>query len=248
MRVRALVFAALVAGLLALFPSGASAVDEPYVTLTPPWGPPGTVVSINAFNFRPNEDIKAILRVTGDPVIATGRTDEYGHANLIFTFPSASDGLYNILVTDLENDCDAGTRFQVRPATPTVPPTVTPVPPTVTPVPPTAVPPTPQPPIAGGGQGSGTFGSGLDALAIVLALVIFGGGFTLVGLARRNQPLAVTVATPMREALPPVRDEIDINPATASATRRERSDLMWIAGGLGVAATSIMLLVRGKRR
>jgi len=248
MRVRALVFAALVAGLLALLPSAALAVDEPYVTLTPPWGPPGTVVSINAFNFGPNQDIKAILRVTGDPVVATGHTDEHGHANLIFTFPAASDGLYNILVTDLNNECDAGTRFQVRPATPTStpkPPTVTP---TGTPVPPTAVPPTPKPPIAGSGQGSGTFGSGLDALAIVLALVIFGGGFTLVGLARRNQPLAVTVATATREEFPLVRDEFDINPAASRATRRERSDLMWIAGGLGVAATSIMLLIRGKRR
>src|SRR5689334_17223421 len=96
MRARILLVVAALLSLLALVPTGSSAqtVDEPFITIQPSAGPPGTLVVITLHNFKPNEEVHAILRVTGDPVVATGTTDASGGGQLSFSFPSQPNGLY----------------------------------------------------------------------------------------------------------------------------------------------------------
>jgi hypothetical protein len=162
----------------------ARAICDPKVTLTPPWGTPGTVVSVNLFHFPPDTAIDVILRVTGDPVVATGTTDAEGRANIVFTMPDFPQTGVNIFVTTAP--CfSAGARFTFRTDVPTAPP-ITPATPVVQPTA-TAIPPTPQPPVAGDGSGGGFAGGdlGTNLALIALALVVFSSAFGILAGIRR---------------------------------------------------------------
>ncbi len=127
--------------------------QDPSLSVYPDKGPSGSSSTLHLWNFLPDQKVNAILRVTGDPVVATGTTDALGEAYLKFTVPQAADGVYWILAAQIERTCvHASVRFQIGTVPPT--PTTTPPPPTVTPtVPPPVVTPTPKPPIAGSGSG-----------------------------------------------------------------------------------------------
>lgn len=196
MRARLLIVAAILGASVMLLPTAASAQTvpptcSPYVTLTPPFGTPGTEVSVNLFQFPPNDEIEVIARVAGNPVVGTGTTDADGRANIIITIPDFSE---RVAIFVQASPCyAAGAYFEYREVTPT--PTRTPIPatatptstpalPTVTPPPPT---PTPQPPIAGTGSSGSALGTGMNLAIVGLALAIFCGAFALWGSTRSLQ-------------------------------------------------------------
>lgn len=170
----------------------------PYVTLTPSGGQPGTVVSVNLFQFAPNDTVSVILRVAGNPVVATGTTDAEGRANITFTMQDFTGDRVAILAT--AKPCwAAGAYFERRTVTPTPvrtpiaeteTPTAVPTTPavtvTATPPTPTQPPATPKPPVAG--TGSGGFGStGMNLALVGLTLVMFCGAFAIWGSTRRTK-------------------------------------------------------------
>lgn len=163
-----------------------SQVGQPSASVNPVRGPGGTRGTIAVRNFLPNEEVQAIFRSTGDPVVASGKVGADGRLVMDFTVPNAPDGEYWILVAQANRTCvHAAVRFTIgavtptptATATPTRPPTLPPATATATtpppPATPTPVPPTPRPPTAGGG-GAGT--GGLDANVVTL-------GFLTVSLA-----------------------------------------------------------------
>lgn len=163
----------------------------PEISLSPTAGPAGTRVEITMRHFRANEEVRAVMRVPGDPIVATGTTDVNGFGRIAFNIPSASEGTYWVIVTDVSGDCAASARFRIG----QVPPTLTPsptatVPPTQTPAT-TATPPTtiatstptatatpgqPRPPGAGSGTGTG-MGGGFNAAVVLFAFGLFAAGF-----------------------------------------------------------------------
>lgn len=199
MHSRLLLVLALVIGAFTMLPvATASAAPPPptcgpYITLTPPFGQAGTSVSVNLFQFPPNTEAKVTLRVTGDPVVATGTTDQYGHANILFTMQSFPGDQVAIQVR--ADPCNfAGAYFQYRAATATPVPTTPPATATTpaTPVPTTAVPTTPPPvttpkPPPSGSAGQAALGltsTGANLAIAGLALVIFCAGFVIWGSSR----------------------------------------------------------------
>ncbi|MGD9934194.1 MAG: hypothetical protein AB7T37_10815 [Dehalococcoidia bacterium] len=201
MHTRLLLVLALVAGAFTLLPAATANAAPPaptcgpYITLTPPFGQAGTVVSVNLFQFTPNTEAAVTLRVAGDPVVATGTTDENGHANIIFTMQSFTGSQVAIQVRAAP--CNfAGAYFKFREATPTPVPTTPPATATTpaTPQPTTpataAITPTPKAPIAGS-AGEAAFGltAGGANLAIAgLALVVFTAAFVIWGSSRHFRP------------------------------------------------------------
>ena len=170
---------------------------EPSVSVTPNLGPSGSSATIHVYNFLPNQDVNAIFRVAGDPVVARGKTDANGEAYLTFTVPTAPDGSYYILAAQDNRTCvHASTRFQIGPAptprpnpptlTPTPAASATPIAPTATPTKPTALP-TPVLPSTGTGPGSGG-GLQVNLFLGLIALVVTASGFAVLGLsgARRK--------------------------------------------------------------
>jgi len=204
MHTRLLLVLALVAGAFTLLPAAVASAAPPaptcgpYITLTPPFGQAGTVVSVNLFQFTPNTEAAVTLRVAGDPVVATGTTDENGHANILFTMQSFPGSQVAIQVR--ANPCNfAGAYFTYREATPTPPATVTTTPPATattpaTPVPTTpataAITPTPKaPPSGSAGEAALGLTSGGATLAIAgLALVVFTAAFVIWGSSRHFRP------------------------------------------------------------
>ncbi|MEP7215218.1 MAG: hypothetical protein ABI782_03145 [Anaerolineaceae bacterium] len=165
---------------------------EPSVSVTPNLGPSGSSATIHVYNFLPNQDVNAIFRVAGDPVVARGKTDANGEAYLTFTVPTAPDGSYYILAAQDNRTCvHASTRFQIGPApTPRPnPPTATPTPAaSATPIAPTATPtkpavlPTPVLPSTGTGPDSGS-GLHVNLFLALIALVVTASGFAVLGLS-----------------------------------------------------------------
>ena len=173
---------------------------EPSVSVTPNLGPSGSSATIRVYNFLPDQDVNAIFRVSGDPVVARGKTDANGEASLTFTVPTAPNGSYYILAAQDNRTCiHASTIFTIGP----VPPTVTPSPrptntpaatpiatttpnPTATPTKPAALP-TPILPKAGNGLDSGS-GLQVNLFMAVVALAVTASGFAVLGLsaARRK--------------------------------------------------------------
>jgi hypothetical protein len=209
MRTRIVLVIAMIAGALMVPAATATAQTAPtcgpYVTLTPSFGEAGTEVSVNLFNFLPNDDVTVILRVPGNPVVATGTTDAEGRANIVFTMLEFPGDRVAIFVT--ATPCyAAGAYFELREVTPTptFAPTETPTPTaTVTTTPPTTTvtttpttpataatktatprPVSPQAPVAGTGGDGGFGGSGANLALVGLALVIFCGAFALWGTTR----------------------------------------------------------------
>ena len=166
--------------------------QDPTVSVTPNLGPSGSSATIHVYNFLPDQDVNAIFRVIGDPVVATGKTDANGEAYLTFTVPTAADGSYYILVAQANRTCvHDSTRFQIGAA----PPTATPRPSTPTPVPPTtatptkpAILPTPVIPATGTGLENGG-GLQVNLFLALTALVVTASGFAVLGLsgARRKR-------------------------------------------------------------
>ena len=160
---------------------------DPAVSVTPNRGPSGTSASLHLWNFLPGQSVNAILRVTGDPVVATGTVDSQGEAYLQFTVPTAADGTYWILVAQENRTCvHAAVHFQIgaNPPTPTpVPPTATPTTPPTTPVASPTAP--PQPPVAG----SGSLGNAwvLNSGFAALGLFVMASGFSLLSLTQRRR-------------------------------------------------------------
>ena len=168
---------------------------EPTVSVTPNLGPSGSKAVLHAYNFLPNEDVNAIFRVIGDPVVSTGKTDAAGEAFLTFTVPTAPDGVYVILVAQANRTCiHASVHFQIgaapptatpRPSTPTAVATTpaasaTPIA-TATPTKP-AVLPTPVLPSTGTGPGSDS-GMQVNLLLALVALTVTASGFAVLGLS-----------------------------------------------------------------
>ncbi len=200
MRPRLLLIAILLVGCLGLVPTAASADDgpnghgNPYVTLTPNFGPAGTVVTVSVYNFVPNIGVRVIFRSAGDPVVGTGKTGPDGRGEIKITVPGGiSNGAYWVFVTDENGDCDSSARFTVRDVPPPPPPTPRPAtppptqPPTTNVTPPPTTPPPPQPPSAGSGAAGGFAGSGLNLALIGLALAVFSSGFALWGSSHRRR-------------------------------------------------------------
>ena len=174
--------------------------NEPAASVTPNLGPSGSSATIHAYNFLPNENVNAIFRVAGDPVVAKGKTDANGEAFLTFTVPTAPDGSYYILVAQDNRTCvHASVRFQIgavpptatpRPAnTPTPTPAATPPAATTTAIPtpsPTAtrpaILPTPVLPATGNGAGGGG-GVQVNLFLAFVALSVTAAGFGVLGLA-----------------------------------------------------------------
>jgi len=88
---------------------------EPTISLSPISGPSGTQVTLRYRNFDPGDPLKVIFRSAGDPVVATGTADADGEGRLVFTVPSAPDGLYWVYV-----ECHTAAHFRIGPVTPTV--------------------------------------------------------------------------------------------------------------------------------
>ncbi|MEP6871614.1 MAG: hypothetical protein ABI939_07155 [Anaerolineaceae bacterium] len=174
--------------------------SEPSVSVTPNLGPSGSSATIHVYNFLPNQDVNAIFRVAGDPVVGRGKTDANGEAYLTFTVPTAPDGSYYILAAQDNRTCvHASTRFQIGPAptprpnpptaTPTPAASATPIVPIASPTPiatatPTrpAVLPTPVLPSTGTGPGSGG-GLQVNLFLGLIALVVTASGFAVLGLS-----------------------------------------------------------------
>ncbi len=173
---------------------------DPTISVTPNLGPSGSSATIHIYNFLPGQDVNAIFRVIGDPVVAKGKTDANGEAYLTFTVPTAPDGSYFILAAQDNRTCvHASTRFQIgpaptpRPNTPTPAASATPILATATPIPtttamPTATPttpavvPTPVRPSAGTGLESGN-GMQFNLFLALVALAVTASGFAVLGLA-----------------------------------------------------------------
>ena len=180
---------------------------EPTISLSPISGPSGTQVTLRYRNFDPGDPLKVIFRSAGDPVVATGTADADGEGRLVFTVPSAPDGLYWVYV-----ECHTAAHFRIGPVTPTVTssptqsatPTNTPAV-TRTPAPPTPVntvappPPTPLAPVAGEGlAASSSATSQFNLFALAAALAMAAAGFGSLGLganitARRRAAVYATV-------------------------------------------------------
>ena len=229
----------------------------PEITLTPPSGQAGTLVSVNIRHYPADTDVKVILRVTGDPVVGIGHTDVEGRATVVFTMQSFPGDYVNVFAT--APPCNStGAHFFFRETTPSPVPTPrppTPQPPTVVPPPlPTIIPPTPPPPVAGSGLFSGEAMSFNMAL-IALALVVFSSGFALWGSSRRNRRpafAAVQVTDHITGRASPEFDGLDAEepaaPLPVAASRRQGSGASLLAAGLGATAAGLMLLVRGRRK
>ncbi|MFN0095752.1 MAG: hypothetical protein ACKVVT_13370 [Dehalococcoidia bacterium] len=250
---------------------------EPYVTLTPPSGPAGSEVSVNVFNFPSKLGVAVILRVTGDPVVATGTTDLEGRGNFVFTLPgSLGKGVVTIHVTTRDVPCfaGAGARFTVTDPTPTPPPptpTPTKPPSTATPPPPTATTPlatvtstpppaspTPRPPVAGFGieDDGSTGGPGGTLTLLTIVFAIFSVGFAMVAGSRRHRPgggPAAAVAIPVLPAIAKVEVEERVEAAEPVLKRRDGSggsaaELGLFAAGVAAAVAGLILLVTGRRQ
>ncbi|MFN0147490.1 MAG: hypothetical protein ACKVT1_13335 [Dehalococcoidia bacterium] len=261
MRSRLLLALAVVAALAIPLPAFADetprAACGPEITLTPPSGTPGTVVSVNIRHYPPDTDVTVILRVTGDPVVGIGRTDVEGRAYVIFTMPSFPGDYVNVFATAPPcNSTGAHFFYRETPPTPvpTARPTATPfVPAPPTPTLPPVIPPTPPPPAAGAGLFTGdamTFNMAL----IALALVVFSSGFALWGSSRRRRPAYATVQVTdhiaSRAAPEPELPGVEETPTRllADTSRPRGSGLSMLAAGLGATAAGLMLLVRGRRK
>lgn len=205
MHTRLLLVLALVAGAFTMLPAATATAAPPaptcgpYITLTPPFGQAGTVVSVNLFQFPANTEAKVTLRVAGDPVVATGTTDENGHANILFTMQSFQGSQVAIQVR--AEPCNfAGAYFKFREATPTPVPTTPPAtattPATPQPTTPataaTTAPPTvtPKAPPAGsaGEAALGLTAGGANLAIAGLALVVFTAAFVIWGSSRHFRP------------------------------------------------------------
>lgn len=172
--------------------------NEPAVSVTPNLGPSGSSATIHAYNFLPNENVNAIFRVVGDPVVAKGKTDANGEAFLTFTVPTAPDGSYYILVAQDNRTCvHASVRFQIGAAPPTATPRAanTPTPAATPPAATTTAIPTPSPtatrpailptpvlPATGNGAGGGG-GVQVNLFLAFVALSVTAAGFGVLGLA-----------------------------------------------------------------
>ncbi|MCC6382936.1 MAG: hypothetical protein IT304_10545 [Dehalococcoidia bacterium] len=171
----------------------AQALNDPMVSVSPISGPGGTSAQLHLWNFLPDQDVNAIFRSDGSPVVATGKTDAQGQAYLNFTVPNAPNGVYWILVAQDNRTCvHASVRFQIAPVTPTPVPSVTPtvVPPTPTQVAPTPAPPTvtptPRPPISGSGTASTPLSGPMQFTAVLVVLLLASSGLIAVGVVRRR--------------------------------------------------------------
>lgn len=209
----AIAFAAVLA-----YPAGPARADTapraacgPEVTLTPNFGQAGSQVSVNIRHYPANSDFTVILRIAGDPVLGTGRTDSEGRANFVFTMPAFTGDYVNVFVTSLP--CNStGAHFFYKATTPSpVPPTRTPTPPpastptpvvgaTVTATPPPPVVVTPAPPVAGSGSGAFGTAGGFNVALVALALIVFSSGFALLGSSRRRRATVLAESFALREA------------------------------------------------
>ena len=226
MRHRSLVailfFAAFAVTAVLAVPAGPAHADTapraacgPQVTLTPNFGQAGTQVSVNIRHYPANADFTVILRIAGDPVLGTGKTDSEGRAYFSFTMLAFTGDYVNVFVTS--TPCNAaGAHFFYQPTTPSpIPPTRTPTPPlasTPTPTPAvistvTATPPpvvvTPAPPVAGSGSGILGTGAGFNLALVALALLVFSSGFALLGSSRRQRATVQADSFALREAAGP---------------------------------------------
>ena len=167
----------------------------PTVSVSPNLGPSGSQAVLHAYNFLPNQEVTAIFRVTGDPVVASGTIDANGEAYLTFTVPQAPNGTYWILVAQANRTCvHAAVHFTIGPAptatptlppptaTPTLPPPATPATPATPVISPTAP---PAPPVAG--LGGGTSNLGIDAGLASIAFFAMAAGFGTLAVARRTR-------------------------------------------------------------
>jgi hypothetical protein len=186
----------------------------PTITLSPSQGTVGTSVTVTGKGFIANENLRVILKIGGDPVVATTVADASGGMKATFVVPYYTTGVYDVLVTDEEGDCDALAPFIILagmatptpvptqppppPPPPTQPPPPPPIAPTLPPLPPPPLP-TPVPPSAGN---SGPFSDDTTAnmAAIIVGLAALGGGFLFIGAnARRRHRMNVT----FRHGAPP---------------------------------------------
>lgn len=234
------------------------------VTLSPTSGPVGTVVTGEIFDAPPNDPITVILKIPGDPVLATGTTDATGYAKFTFTIPYVvGGGAVVVFFTDFKCACQIGANFTVTQGIatpiPTATPTRTPTPPSTptqasTPLPtatPTATA-TPRVPVLGSGQIGGGGGPNVGILAFgFLAVVTVLSWFA----ATRRRPDAPAMAWASPLAAPVLDYSTDLDMATLEALRRpfpvtvegraERRGLGWAIGS-GLAAVAGLALLRRK--
>jgi|GEM_PF-5186683 len=261
-----IVAAAVITLGLAAFAGGeraAAQAPEKFVTLDPTSGPPGTVVKAELFNGLPNDDITVILKIPGDPVLATGKTDASGHAAFTFTIPPVvGGGVQVIFFTNFKCSCQISVPFEVLNVRPTPTPTRTPTvpPPTSTPVTPpptqTALPTatptatrTPAPPVlgttdlqgGGGGPNAGVLSLGFLAVVVIVAW--------FAATRRGPQPLQATAQA--LDTGPDYSTELDLEmlesmrrPFRAELKGRRRQTGLGWAVGAGLGAVAGLLLLR----
>lgn len=264
-RIGMMILLALVAGSASLgFSRNEASAADKVLTLTPTSGIVGTVVTGELFNAPPNDFITVIVKIPGDPVVATGTTDANGYLKVTFTVPyTPGGGTFPVFFTDFKCSCQIATDFTIinsRPtpiptATPTTPPVATPTktpppPPTAAIATPTATP-TPGVPVAGTGPG-GTPGPnvgvlGLGMLAVLTVLAWFA--------ATRRGPQTTALAYVEPDHSPYLDDystELDMttlnslrrpgSPRTTATVRPHRGGAVWAVGAGIVAAAGLFIL------
>jgi len=98
------------------------------ITANPPAAKPGETVTVTITGFLPNLEVPLILRIGGDPVVATGMTDATGTVTMSFVVPQYPSGTYALRARN-GNLCGVIGEFTILPGyapTPTTPPTRTP--------------------------------------------------------------------------------------------------------------------------
>lgn len=109
------------------------------ISVDPPEAKPGDLVTVTVTGFLPNIEVPLILRIGGDPVVATGMTDASGTVVLSFNVPQYPNGTYDLRARN-GNLCGVIGRLTILPG---YAPTATPQPtrtPTATPTVPAATP------------------------------------------------------------------------------------------------------------
>lgn len=216
-----------------VYAAGALVQSTASITVDPPEARPGDTVTVTITGFLPGIEVPLILRIGGDPTVATGMTDAQGTVVLTFVVPSYPNGTYALrarngtlcgiigqltilpgihtptpTATATPEPTNTPTPTAVPSATPTTPATVTP---TIAAQTPTATPtkavPTPLVPIAGSGSGSGPLDSTANMAMVALGLMLLSAAF--LGLRANSRRVVPAVATydALPAVLPPIADE-----------------------------------------
>lgn len=214
-----------------VYAAGAFVQSTATITVDPAEARPGETVTVTITGFLPGIEVPLILRIGGDPTVATGTTDMDGTVVMSFVVPDYPNGTYALRARN-GTLCGIIGQLTIRPGIHTPTPTATATPaPTETPTPapsatpttpvtvtptvavetPTATPtkpaPTPLVPIAGSGGGDGPLGSTTNMAMIALGLMLLSAAFLgLRANSRRLAPAMIAHDAPPA-ALPSAPDE-----------------------------------------